>query len=103
MKIDEKEIWIQRILDYKASGLSALKWAEANDVSVHALRNRVRKYKQTNEESSKVKWTSLVAEKQLDDRESKVLKVTLGKAVIEVPTGFDEDTLASLVGILSKC
>ena len=87
MNNDKKEFWIQCINDYRSSGLSAIKWAEANDISVHTLRNRICEYnKKDKEKSGKVK-----------------LKVTVGKGVIEVTPGFDQSTLKSLIEILSEC
>ena len=50
------------------------------------------------------RFTGDYAKNKLDDeKNSKSLKVTVGKAVIEVTPGFDHDTLKSLVGILSQC
>lgn len=105
MNNDKKEFWIQCINDYRSSGLSAIKWAEANDISVHTLRNRICEYnKKDKEKSGKVKWTSVISENQLAKEEtSKVLKVTVGKGVIEVTPGFDQSTLKSLIEILSEC
>lgn len=99
----EKELWIERIMEYRSSGLSALKWSEANNVSVHTLRNRICKYnKEDKIIANKANWVSVIPENKLTDKEtSKSLKVTVGKAMIEVTPGFDHDTLKSLIEILS--
>jgi hypothetical protein len=38
MTEEERKLWTKRIEDYRASGLTAIKWAEENNVSVHTLR-----------------------------------------------------------------
>lgn len=109
MKEEERKLWTERINDYKSSGLTAVKWAEENNLSVHKLRYHIHKFNKekkqaSNEESKEIKWASIVPEKlEVQKVPTRPLIVTIGKATIEVGPNFDEDTLESIVRILSKC
>lgn len=90
----EKVLWIERIQEYKSSGLTAIKWCEEKNIPVHKLRYQTFKLnKEAKQCSEKVKWTSIVPEKPITNKEiSNPLKVTIGQSTIEVGTGFDPDT-----------
>ena len=109
MKDEERKLWNERINNYRTSGLTAVKWAEGNNVSVHKLRSCIAKFnkekKQSSITNSGVKeWIPLIPSKSIDLTESiKPLKVTIGQATIEVNSGFDQNTLKSLIEILSQC
>lgn len=113
MKEEDRKLWTERINDYRASGLTAVKWAEDRGVAVHKLRyyinkfNKENKLKSNNESiksSENPKWTSVTLEKSIAEEKSKEpLKVTIGKATIEVVSGFDEATFQSVIRVLSQC
>lgn len=109
MKDEERIIWTDHINNYRSSGLTAVKWAEDNNVSVHKLRSSIAKFNKekkqaSNNESGLDEWVSLIPSKSINLNESiKPLKVTIGQATIEVNSGFDKDTLKSLIEILSQC
>lgn len=109
MKDEERRLWIERINSYRTSGLTAVKWAKDNNVSVHKLRSCIAKFNKekgqiSNNESRLDEWVSLIPSKLIDLSESiKPLKVTIGHATIEVTSGFDQDTLKSLIEILIQC
>lgn len=106
MNNDKKQLWVDRIQDYKSSGLTATKWCEDNNTSVHKLRYQINKINNEDKQNSKqTVWASIIpaipiAEKELE----KPLKVTIGQSTIEVAPGFDPETFESVVRILaSQC
>lgn len=109
MKEEDRKLWIDRIDDYRSSGLTAVKWAEDRGVSVHKLRYYIHKFNKekkqnSNQKPKEIKWTSIVpAETMVNNKANNPLKVIIGKATIEVVSGFDEDTFQSVVRILSQC
>ena len=105
MTEEERKLWTKRIEDYRGSGLTAVKWAEENNVSVHTLRYRITQFNKEKEEIFKeTQWASVVLEKSVAEKETyPSLKVTVGKATIEVAKGFDSDTFKDVVRILSQC
>ena len=105
MTEEERKLWTKRIEDYRASGLTAVKWAEENNVSVHTLRYKITQFNKEKEQTSKkIQWASIVSEKSVENKETyPSLKVTVGKATIEVAKGFDSDTFKDVVRILSQC
>ena len=113
MKEEDRKLWNERINDYRTSGLTAIKWAEDRQVAVHKLRYYINKFNKenkpnSNDESIKspgnTKWASVTLKKSIVEEKSKnPLKVTIGKATIEVVPGFDENTLQSVIRILSQC
>ncbi|WP_077368406.1 IS66 family insertion sequence element accessory protein TnpA [Anaerosalibacter sp. Marseille-P3206] len=105
MTEEERKLWTERIEDYRASGLTAIKWAEENNVSVHTLRYKITQFNKEKEQISKgTQWASVVLEKSVVEKEIyPSLKVTVGKATIEVAKGFDSDTFKDVVRILSQC
>lgn len=109
MNEEDRKLWTERIEDYRSSGLTGVKWAEDKGVAVHKLRYYINKFNKenkqsSNQESREQQWASVVPIAQMVESKSiKPLKVTIGKATIEVAPGFDKDTLKSLIEILSQC
>ncbi|AZO94889.1 hypothetical protein [Halocella sp. SP3-1] len=102
---NKREIWIKRIQDYKASGLTAAKWCEENGVSINSLRYYTHKFnkEKKEQESNQTKWTAVFpAPAENKDNETKIIKVTIGQAIIEVVPGFDSNTFETLVRILKE-
>lgn len=114
MKEEDRKLWTERINDYRISGLTAVKWAEDRQIAVHKLRYYINKFNNENKEKFKdepaikgsvtAKWAPVALEKPIVEEKPKdALKITIGKATIEVDPGFDEDTFQSVIRILSQC
>lgn len=109
MNEEDRKLWTARIEDYRSSKLTGAKWAEDKGVSVHKLRYYINKFNKenkqiSNQESREQQWASVVPIAQVvKSKSNNILRVTIGKATIEVASGFDKDTLKSLVEILSQC
>lgn len=105
MKEEDRKLWTNRIKNHRASGLTAVKWDEENNISVHKLRYYINKFnKEKKQESKESKWISIVPEKPIVENKSESpLKVIIENVIIEVTSGFNEDTFQSIISILSKC
>lgn len=103
MNSSKEKIWIERIKDYKSSGLTASKWCEDNNIPIHKLRYQITKSNKENKEESKnTKWATATVAKSIDNKEIvKPLKVIIGHSTIEVAPGFDSNTFQTVVKILS--
>ncbi|MBC2695243.1 MAG: hypothetical protein HF982_08220 [Desulfobacteraceae bacterium] len=99
-KSENKEMWKQKISAYKKSGLSAVKWCEANEEKIHTLRYWINKInKESKENSSETKWVSIQSSTIVDNYS---FKVTVGKALVEIPESFNRAAFEDIVSILSK-
>lgn len=109
MKDEDRKLWIDRINDYRSSGLTAVQWAEDRGVAVHKLRYYIHKFnkekkQELKQESNEVQWASVAPKtSKVNNSVDNHLKVTIGKATIKVAPGFDENTFQSVVRILSQC
>lgn len=105
MTEEERKLWTKRIEDYRASGLTAIKWCEENNISVHMLRYKITQFNKEKKQTLKeTQWASVVLEKPVAEKETyPSLKVTVGKATIEVTKGFDPDIFRDVMRILSQC
>ncbi len=63
MKEEDINLWADRIKDYRANRLIAVKWSEKNDVSVNKLRYYINKFNK--EKKLESKWVSVVPEKPI--------------------------------------
>lgn len=94
MKEEDRKLWTERINDYRASGLTAVKWVEDRQVAIHKLRYCINKFNNENklifsDESIKdcgnTKWSSVALEKSIVEEKPKdSLRITICKAAIEV-------------------
>ncbi|MCR2044814.1 IS66 family insertion sequence element accessory protein TnpA [Anaerosalibacter massiliensis] len=55
MKLEDRKLWIERIQDYRNSGLTAIKWSEEKGISVHKLRYYINKFSKESKEILKNK------------------------------------------------
>lgn len=109
MKEEDRKLWTDRINDYRSSGLTAVKWAEDRGIAVHKLRYYINKFNKekkqnSNQKPKEIQWTSVVpVETKVENKSNNPLKITIGKAAVEVAPGFDEVTFQSVIRILSQC
>lgn len=106
MNSEDRKLWTDRIEDYRSSGLTAAKWAEDKGVAVHKLRYYINKFnnEMKSQESNELQWTTVVPIDSVQKNKSdNPLKIIVGKATVEVVSGFDKDTFESVIRILSQC
>ena len=83
------------------SGLSRVEWCRANGIdarSLNAWRLNLSR-KSTAQEERPLRLVEVVAA----GPSSRPLTVRVGDVSVDVPMGFDEDTLARLLGVLVAC
>lgn len=107
MSVEKKLIWQDRIKDYGVSQLSAPAWCEQNQLSIHTFRYWVKKFdKESVFASLKTEWLSVkvpVVESNTSTEETSCrIHVNIGRASIEVTSGFDPQVFESVVRILSE-
>ncbi len=88
--------WKNLIDSYEQSGLSAVKWSEQNNLSVHKLRYWQKKFKrQTTKETLKEQqWVSIPMKQK--DSQAKI-NVKIGSFCVEVQSGFNKELLIQVL------
>jgi hypothetical protein len=81
------------------SGLPRVAWCHANGIDARSLNAwRVNLSRTTKEE-----WPLRLVEVVAARPSSRPLTVRVGDVSVDVPVGFDEDTLARVLGVLVAC
>jgi hypothetical protein len=90
-----KQKWQDAIENQRSSGLSQKQWCQENEINLHNFRYWVRRLKTIETESDEVRWVSLDS-----DTVSDIVKITVGKATVEVRRQTDRQLLSEVLGIL---
>ena len=89
--------WEPRVAGFRASGLSARKWCEQNEISEHKLRYWVSRLSE---------WPQPVAWARVEVADSRTLpssiSINIGVASIEVRRGFDPDLLLEVLNVVTE-
>ena len=88
--------WMERVAEFKRSGLSVPKWCAAQGVKDHQLRYWLKKLAAPAPAQTTVQWLPL----EYYEPEPALI-VKMGPAVIEVRDGFDPQLLIAVVKTLS--
>lgn len=101
IKVPEKQrLWDERIEDFLSSGQTQKAWCEDYGIPGNQLSYWLRKHRSKNDERSTNRWVSLPTSQTTCSGVS----LRLGKAVLEVEPGFDEQTLAALLrALMAAC
>jgi len=98
-KADLQKDWELRIADYKASGLTQIKWCEENNLKLHQFKYWFYKIEKKKTSVPKSNWVSVTLDESNQDiRET--LKIKIGQASIEVKSGFNPSLLADVIKVL---
>lgn len=81
IQAENRQMWESRVAKFKASNQSATEWCAAHDLKTHQLYYWIRKLKTSSH--------------------SKALPTRVGKATIEVSSGFDPALLSDVVRTLA--
>jgi hypothetical protein len=97
------ELWRARVDDYRSSGLSAPKWCQKNEVTLHQLRYWVRRIRQIDQQPGG--WARV--EVRGDGPSGSVdggsaLTVRVGAASIDVRPGFDSSLLSEVLTVVAR-
>ena len=108
MEKNQKRIkWRNIVNEFKKSGKSVPKWCESNGIKVHNLRYWLKKFNDetliTKSECQKetTEWVTVNTAEMNSKINKSPLKITIGKASIEVNNEFDPNLLKDVIKALS--
>ena len=104
MKLEEnREIWLRRVEDFKASKLSQVAWSRENSVSVSSLRYWLRKLKEPESSILKSPEPALFASVLItEDKSDFPLVIEVSNIKISLANNYDETLLLKLIKTLKK-
>lgn len=90
-------MWADRMKEYRSSSLTAAKWGESKCYKLSGLRYWIHKFNKENASSkSTSKWAAIEVS-NLVRYDVNPITVTIGKASIEISSGFDSSTFKKVV------
>lgn len=93
--------WERRIAEYKTSGLSQVKYCEANGLSIHQFRYWMKRMRNKYTENTSNSWVPVVIEDS-KPAECESLLVRVGSVSIEVNPGFNPSLLVEVIKVLKE-
>lgn len=101
--IELRKEWEQRLSAFRASGQAPVAWCAANNLNLHQLRYWLRKSAiATSPLSETPRWLALEVENMEPQKPQATLLIRVGKATIEISSGFDPNLLVAAVQSLSR-
>ena len=98
--LEKTKLWEERIDDFLSSGLTQKAWCEEKGIPGHQLGYRLRKYKSKDVKQPTNRWVNLPTSHVIGSGVS----LKLGKVVLEVEPGFDEQTFSSVLrALMAAC
>lgn len=98
---ERRQEWEKRITAYKSSGQSVREWCAANGVKSERMWYWLRRVRSQGSGEQSASWLQAVVSFGTVPGEQAGLIVRVGKAGIEVKSGFDPDLLSQVVRALS--
>ena len=95
------DMWRLRVQEFRASGLSGPQWCAPRGFKVRQLHYWNRKFRAADAEAPVAEWITVPPTAASADADA--LQVTVGQAVITVPSGFSPALLQSVVRALAPC
>lgn len=101
-RAEKRKKWESQVAAFKASDLSAVAWCAAHDVKVNQLYYWIRKFKSEEEPAVKqTEWVSVEVGELNANRQPKTVNIRVGKATVEVSSGFDASLLSDVIRTLA--
>lgn len=103
----KRQAWMERISNYRNSGLSIAAWCAAHQLSTHALRYWLRNTKnepiseQSPQGMPSNRWLRVDAERLAPP--TSAITIRIGSATVEVKEGFHPHVLREIVQVLASC
>lgn len=103
----DPDYWQQVLSNQNSSGLTQSQWCEQHKINIHNFRyckRRLSSQPKVADDLTQTKW-ALVTESKLDtpdDVDTSLLRIHVGKAIIEVNGGFDPKILSDVILVLMK-
>jgi len=97
---ENRELWLQRVEDFHASGLTQAQWCQTQGVGVTALRYWLRKLKEESTDEAP-EWVQLnVTDKAVNSPTDASIKVHVGSFRIDICQGFEQSLLLDVIKTL---
>jgi len=97
---ENRELWLQRVEDFHASGLTQAQWCQKQEVSVNTLRYWLRKLKDESTDATP-EWIQLnVTDKRVNSATDASIKVHIGSFQIDICQGFEQSILLDVIKTL---
>lgn len=97
---DPKEIWSEKIKQFKESGMTQTEWCTSNNESIHRLKYWLYRKKKIKSEDSSIEWMPVKVE-TAERAEINTLKIKIGNAAVEVGSGVDHKLLLDVLRTLN--
>lgn len=95
LKEDQKKL----IEGYKTSTLKKEEYCKQNNIAVHQLNYLIEKERRLREESSnKISFVKIPTPQEYKS----IIEITVGKSIIKVEQGFNEELLLKVIKVLSN-
>ncbi len=95
---ERRQMWAQRMEDFRASGQTVTRWCEDHDIHPNQLRYWLLKSR-AKEQPGTTRWLPVTMD---PGGESSPITLRVGKTAIEVRPGFDRGLLQELVATLEE-
>jgi transposase-like protein len=95
----KRQLWRERYDEFKQSGLTQAEYCRQHGLPVRALSYWVRKYG-NQQAPSRQEWAALTVSDSLESSDNHQLTVQTDKFQLRIPAGFDQKTIACVIGLL---
>lgn len=97
-----RELWYERVEEYRASGLSVAAWCREHEVKEHQMRYWLRRFSPSLEpDATATTWLPVKVRDKGDSGDPDVIVVRVGDVAVEVRSGFDRTLLVAVVETLA--
>lgn len=97
----KREIWRQRVAEYRASGKSGAAWCAAQGIKPYLLYYWMQQFAPAEETcTTTLQWQPVLVNDHQNEKASGNITVRVGAAAIEVQPNFDSKALADVVRVL---
>ena len=103
MKKEEvRNQWIDRVAEFKASGLSQTAWCKTKNINLRTFSHWVTKSKNNTQQKGKQSnWIALKSSELEQKPKSSSITVKIGQAALEINSDFDPQLLSNILKVLN--
>lgn len=96
----KRQLWREHYDEFKESGLTQADYCRNNGLPVKALSYWVRKYRREEKVPSRQQWSALTVSGAPENSYHQQMTVQMDKIQLRIPSGFDQETIACVIGLL---